>query len=56
MVTVAVGFPIAFEKVEGPLMKMTFLGIEIDADAMVLRHPQEKLLVLTRQLSTWKGR
>ena len=50
------GFPIAFEKVEGPLTRMTFLGIEIDADAMVLRLPQEKLLALTRQLTEWKGR
>ena len=37
------GFAVAWEKVEGPTTKLTFLGIEIDTRAMELRLPQQKL-------------
>ena len=48
------GFPIVEEKVEGPSTKITFLGIEIDLDALVLRLP--KLLALKEHLASWRGR
>ena len=38
------GFAVAWEKVEGPTNKLTFLGIEIDTKAMELRPPQQKLV------------
>ena len=50
------GFPIAEEKVEGPSSRITFLGIEIDSDALVLRLPPGKLQTLKERLSWWKDR
>ena len=50
------GFPVAEEKVEGPTTKLTFLGIEIDAEALILRLPEEKLVALKSLLTSWKGR
>ena len=46
------GFPVAEEKVEGPSTRMTFLGIEIDSEALVLRLPHAKLQALKEQLSS----
>ena len=40
------GFPIVEEKVKGPSTKITFLGIEIDSEVLVLRLPPVKLLAL----------
>ena len=50
------GFPVAVEKVEGPSSRLTFLGIEIDADALVLRLPGEKLSALKGLIASWRGR
>ena len=50
------GFPVAVEKVEGPSSRLTFLGIEIDADAIVLWLPGEKLSALKDLIASWKGR
>ena len=50
------GFPVAKEKVEGPTTKLTFLGIEIDAEALILRLPEEKLVALRSLLTSCKGR
>ena len=50
------GFPVAEEKVEGPASRLTFLGIEIDADALVLRLPGEKLSALRSLILLWAGR
>ncbi len=37
------GLPVAPEKLEGPTTRLTFLGIELDTSAMVMRLPREKL-------------
>ena len=50
------GFPVAEEKVKGPSTRMTFLGIEVDSDSMVLRLPRDKLLALKERLASWRGR
>ena len=35
---------------------MTFLGIEIDSEALVLRLPRIKLQALKQRLASWRGR
>ncbi len=40
------GVPIAKHKTEGPTCRLTFLGIELDTQAGVVRLPQEKLIRL----------
>ncbi|XP_040289238.1 uncharacterized protein LOC121002007 isoform X1 [Bufo bufo] len=40
------GVPISAEKTEGPVTRLSFLGIEIDSVAMVFRLPQDKLVGL----------
>ena len=47
------GVPLALEKLEGPSTCLTFLGIEIDAHAGVLRLPQEKLSRIRADLGRW---
>lgn len=47
------GFYIAYSKLEGPTQRLTFLGIEIDVRAGVLRLPQKKLSELHSLLSTF---
>ncbi len=50
------GFPVAVEKLEGPSTRLTFLGIEIDTEEMVLRLPARKLEALQSLVSQWMGR
>ena len=50
------GVPIAEEKLKGPGTVVTFLGIEIDTDAMVLRLPQAKISELKSLVRFWLGR
>ena len=50
------GFPVASEKLEGPSTVITFLGIEIDTEALILRLPQEKLVSLRGVIVSWRGR
>ena len=50
----SLGFPIAFNKVEGPSTLITFLGILIDTVAMELRLPPEKLESLMQLLQQWQ--
>lgn len=42
--------PLAEEKTEGPKTVLTFLGIVIDTDKMVIRIPNEKIIVLENLL------
>ncbi|XP_061194757.1 uncharacterized protein LOC133202910 [Saccostrea echinata] len=44
------GIPLAEEKTEGPKTVLTFLGIEIDTDNMVIRIPEEKIIDLEKSL------
>jgi len=50
------GFPVAEEKVEGPSSVITFLGIEIDSEAMILRLPEDKLRSLKALVKSWRER
>jgi len=50
------GLPVAWEKLEGPAMCLTFLGFEIDTEALELRFPQEKLVELDRTVNSWLNR
>ena len=45
--------PVAGEKLEGPTSRITFLGIKINVQEMVLRLPAEKLSELQHLVSTW---
>ena len=47
------GFPIAIEKLEGPAVTLSFLGILIDTIRMELRLPPDKLEALTQLLEQW---
>ena len=38
------GVPVAPSKCMGPASVLTFLGFELDTDALVVRLPEEKLL------------
>ena len=50
------GIPLAPDKVVGPSPALTYLGIEIDADAQIIHLPTEKLQELHRILATWSAR
>ena len=49
-------FPLALEKIKGPLTAHTFLGVEIDTSALVLRLPDEKLVILRSLIASWRDR
>ncbi len=49
------GFPITAHKTEGPGRTIEFLVIEIDAEAGLLRLPDEKLWWLQETISEWEG-
>lgn len=44
------GVPIADEKLVGPVHVLTFLGLEIDTDEMMVRIPQSKMNALVAEL------
>jgi len=48
--------PVAPEKVEGPAICITFLGIEIDTDQMILCLPLQKLQKLRSMDADWLAR
>ena len=48
--------PVAASKLEGPTECLTFLGIEIDTQVMVLRLPASKLEELRLLVAQWQGR
>ena len=50
------GVPVATQKLEGPTMCLTFLGIEIDTMALQLHLPQAKQVELRALVSTWMGK
>ena len=45
--------PLSLDKLEGPSTCLSFLGIEIDTTAWVLRLPADKLQALLTELATW---
>lgn len=50
------GVPLSTEKLEGPGVVITFLGIELDTQQLQLRLPAEKLQRLLRLIQVWQGR
>ena len=50
------GVPLAMDKLEGPTACLTFLGIEIDTTAGILRLPREKLDRIHALLEQWTGK
>ena len=42
------------DKVEGPLITLVFLGLELDSTLQHIRLPQEKLEKLQQELQLWK--
>ena len=55
-VCTSLGVPLAAHKREGPTTCLTFLGIELDSVAGVLRLPEDKLQRLTTILREWGDR
>ena len=47
------GVPLALEKVEGPSISLTFLGITLDTSWMEIRLPDEKLLRIRNEILNW---
>ena len=45
--------PVAPEKIEGPSMRLTFLGIEMDTENLILRLPVDKLTTLKEMVREW---
>ena len=50
------GVPIAPDKCEGPVTRLTYLGIEADTVQMQLRLPEEKLRRVQATVGEWLGR
>ena len=48
------GVPLAPDKIVGPSTSITYLGIEIDAEAQIIRLPPDKLTDLSHLLLAWK--
>ena len=50
------GLPVAEGKLEGPDVRLTFLGFEVDSCAMELRLPEDKLREVQSLIQRWQGR
>ncbi len=50
------GHPLAAHKYEGPTDMVTFVGIELNIQRIVMRLPQDKLEVLREKLEKWTKR
>ena len=50
------GVPINADKIWGPAYTLTYLGIEIDSEQMVIRLPPDKLENLKALLDDWLGK
>ena len=50
------GIPIAHHKSEGPMNRVTFLGIELDTESELVRLPEEKLRRLQSEIRGRMGR
>ena len=48
--------PVAISKLEGPTERLTFFGIELDTQAMILRLPASKLDELRLLVAPWQGK
>ena len=52
----SLGIPVAFDKLEGPSTRITFLGIMLDTEARVMSLPQGKLVDIQSKVHSWLGR
>eukprot|EP00731_Ephydatia_muelleri_P025908 Em0018g8a len=52
----SLGIPVAFDKLEGPSTRITFLGIMLDTEARVLSLPPGKLEEIQSKVHSWLGR
>ena len=50
------GMPVAWDKLEGPAPRLTFLGFELDSINWEIRLPREKLKELQDLVERWSGR
>ena len=50
------GLPVATEKLEGPWCRHTFLRLELDSTALIIRVPPRKLTELQHLIHSWIGR
>ena len=50
------GIPVALDKLVGPFQCITYLGIEIDAAAGIVRPPPQKLVELHSLIASWLQR
>ena len=50
------GIPITHHKTDGPTGRITFLGVELDAESGLVCLPEEKLQRLQREIRGWMGR
>ena len=50
------GLPLKVEKLEGPTVVLTFLGIVLDTLRLVIRLPNDKLEELKKLVAEWKGK
>ena len=50
------GVPVATHKTEGPASQLTFLGIQIDTQAMTLSLPKEKLARILGLVLSWRSK
>ena len=48
--------PVAISKLEGPTERLTFLGTELDTQAMILCLPASKLDELRLLVAQWQGK
>ena len=47
------GLPLEPSKTQGPVPKITFLGIELDSTTREIRLPQDKLTNIIETLAMW---
>jgi hypothetical protein len=52
----SLGLVVNFDKVAGPLMKLSFLGVEIDVDLRTLSLPDKKLTEVKQLLVNWSDK
>lgn len=50
------GFPVAWDKLEGPTPCLTFLGFELDSLRNEIRVPEQKMEDIKREMAGWIGK
>ena len=50
------GIPLALEKVEGPSLCLTFLGITLNTQLIIARLPEDKLSRIKSKVAAWLSR